>query len=388
MPQITFTEAQVRGLRQQPKTTWYTHAGDAYPGLHLAVGQSSKTWYLKKRNPMTGKTMTVNLGRYPAVSLELAANESKKRAAEIHNGTVASAEKMDTLRHAFEYHVSTKLSADKIKASTVRDYRSAMKNVDAIMDRKLESISHMELQRLLSSLSPPTARLCRAVIGASYRQARKHRPDLNNPAEGIELKAATKREPITKGDLSAIWKDMEQLPSHTERMAWIVVMLTGIRNSAVAQLRWTRDPKGERGHVELNKRVIHLPRMKNRLSRDIPISSLVVAALTAQKGKDPINVFPSEVRVGVPIHRLRSLPSSRVHDTRHHYTTACGKRQLPSYIIAFLRGDKINADAHQMVAHYMGDVADGEIVEQVTSTLVDQYGTTPDSALELIQSGT
>ncbi|MDE3027554.1 MAG: integrase family protein, partial [Paracoccaceae bacterium] len=272
MAKINFTEARVRDLKQSDKIAWYSHNGDAYPGLHLAVGQTTKTWYLKKRNPTTGKTQTINLGRYPAMSLELAGRRAKEIAAEVHNGTRGGA-KMDTLSDAFEYHCKTKRAAKKLSEDTERSYRSIMKNMDGFMNRKLENISHVGLQEHLNTLAPATARLIRAIIGASYRAARKQRPMLINPAEGIELESAKKREPITEtGDLATVWESILDIRSETRRMAWVVAMFTGIRHKSVVTLRWTPDPAGLAGHVDLVAKTIHLPKMKNRLARTLPIS--------------------------------------------------------------------------------------------------------------------
>jgi len=373
MPQLIFTESRVRDLKQQPKTTWYSHKGDKYPGLFLSVGQTTKTWYLKKRNPATSKTQTINLGRFPAMSLELARERAERLSSEIHNGTRGAVE-MITLSDAFEYHVATKRKSGKLAARTERDYRSTMKNMSDFMKMRLENISHAALQSHLSDLTPANARLCRAIVSASFRAARKQRPTLYNPTEGIELPSATKRETLTEFiDLKRVWDAINKV-TETRRMAWIVLMFTGIRSTNVRELRWDQ--------VDLDAKTIHLPKMKNQLARTLPISEIVVAAIEKQVGKDAILVFPS-IKEGAPIYHLDTIEGIvRQHDMRHHFTTAAGRAELPSYIIAFLRGDKMSADSHQMVAHYLGSVGSHAHVEAVSKVMLEQCGIPPASALE------
>lgn len=383
MTKISFTEARVRDLKPSDKIAWYSHKGDAYPGLHLAVGQTVKTWYLKKRNPTTGKTQTVNLGRYPAMSLELAAKRAKDTASEIHNGT-RGAVKMETLRDAFEFHCRTKRDADALSADTEKSYRSIMKRMDDFMDTRLENISHAALQTHLGTMPAATARLIKAIVSASYRAAKRQRRTLDNPAEGIQLKAVRRRDtelPIT--ELHRAWQEIEAIKSETKRMAWVVNVFTGIRHKSIVTLRWTPDPLRERGHVDLDNRLIHLPKMKNRLARDIPICDFVVKALEAQRGKDAVFVFPSDKKEGVPLYSMGRLSEGLgvAHDMRGHFVTAAARCELPSYVIEYLKGDKLSADGAKMVAHYLGSVGSHGHVERISAELRRHCGLLPDSDL-------
>jgi len=381
MAKISFTEARVRDLKQADKITWYSHKGDAYPGLHLAVGQTTKTWYLKKRNPITSKTQTINLGRYPAMSLELAGRRAKEIASEVHNGTRGTT-KMETLSDAFEYHCKTKRAAGSLSQGTEKSYRSIMKNMDDFMGRKLENISHVALQDHLSSMTPATGRLIKAIVSACYRTAKKQRRTLDNPAEGIDLKPVLRRETVVSTkDLSSVWDEIAEIKSETKRMAWIVALFTGIRHKSVVTLRWGKDPMGAAGHVDLDDMTIHLPKMKNRLARTIPISKMVSDALQAQAGKDAVYVFPSDVKEGVPLYSMGRLKSGITHDMRGHFATAGGMCELPSYIIAFLKGDKINADNHKMVAHYLGEVGSHAHVERISELIQEKCRMLPASTV-------
>jgi hypothetical protein len=74
MPKIRLTDSEVRKLSHGP-TTWYSEARpNMHAGLRLCVGRSMKTFYASKRNPHTGKVMSVALEHFrinPAHSLSL-----------------------------------------------------------------------------------------------------------------------------------------------------------------------------------------------------------------------------------------------------------------------------------------------------------------------------
>lgn len=62
MPKMRLTDSEVRKLSHCP-TTWYSELRpNMHAGLRLCVGRSMKTFYASKRNPHTGKVMSVMVG--------------------------------------------------------------------------------------------------------------------------------------------------------------------------------------------------------------------------------------------------------------------------------------------------------------------------------------
>lgn len=381
MPKMKFSDANVRKVGLADKTTWYSHDGDKYAGLRLCVGKTAKSWYLSKRNPTTGKVQSIQLGRFPGMGIDLASQAAEAQASDIHNGALGDAP-MRTLRDAFERHCDVKRGSDKLGAETERAYRSTLKaNATDLLDTKLERITHAALQNRVNDLQragkAATARLLKAVIHAAFKQARKQRPSLINPAEGIELRSATKRKTLTRtgDDLTPLLDGIMGVPTLQRRMAWIVMLFTGIRSTNVRTLRWDQ--------VDLDAMTVHLPKMKNGEERTLPISDVVVAAFKQVEGLDPILCFPSDKKREVPIYHLDRLDGiARQHDTRHHFTTAGGQAQLPDYTLAYLRGDKMSAGAHDMVAHYLGAVGSHAHVNAIAEAITGKCGTTSASLIE------
>ncbi len=96
----------------------------------------------------------------------------------------------------------------------------------------------------------------------------------------------------------------------------ILAIETGMRRGELLDLRWK--------HIDLTKRVAHLPVTKNGDHRDIPLSRRAVAALTdimARPGRDADRVFPmtgNSVRLAFEHLRVRAgTPDLRLHDLRH-----------------------------------------------------------------------
>jgi len=82
--QISLNDTEVERLKFGP-LKWYSHKGDRYPGLRVAVTKTAKTWYLSKRDPRTGKTRSIKLGRFPAMTRDMAWQEAEIKAARIDN---------------------------------------------------------------------------------------------------------------------------------------------------------------------------------------------------------------------------------------------------------------------------------------------------------------
>lgn len=143
--------------------------------------------------------------------------------------------------------------------------------------------------------------------------------------------------------------------------------------------------------------------MKNGETRTLPICDTVVAALSAIRSNYAF-VFPTTSRKtgetiyidhldtlmhptlkedmskldkkGNPI--LKPIPVLRQHDTRHHFTSACGPARVPSYAAAFLRGD-ITSDNRDddMVMEYQEDLDLHDLVMDIEKVIIDRIKVTP-----------
>lgn len=88
---------------------------------------------------------------------------------------------------------------------------------------------------------------------------------------------------------------------------------TGMRRGELLSLRWQ--------HIDLDKRVAHLPMTKNGTSRDVPLSTRAVATLRALRTGKSETVFtaaPNAVRLAWErLTRRLGLEDLHLHDLRH-----------------------------------------------------------------------
>lgn len=375
MPQIALTDKNIAKLPHPDKgTVWYSHNGDKYRGLHLAVGKTSKTFYAKKRVPGGNRIITQKLDRHPKLSLDAAYAKVRQLVNQIEGGQ-EDAHEIATFADAFGWHLQRSRKRP-LTESTKEGYRQIYKvHLQPLAMRPLEAIKQPEVERLLASKTPSIQGYCVRVIKAAFESARKGgRRDLINPAEFIEPPELSPRDPKTQtDDLPTIWRDLEKLDAQNLSV-WMVGMLTGIRHRSICRLRWTPDPAGYDGHLDLDKRAIVLPRMKNQQAREIPVAGLVMDILKAQKGDD-IWLFPSPTKEGVPVYRAKKIASAMFHDTRRHFTTCGGICQIAEYSLAYLRGDSVKqAVQGKAMAGYMGKTVDHAVADQIAACVLEKMG--------------
>jgi integrase len=95
-----------------------------------------------------------------------------------------------------------------------------------------------------------------------------------------------------------------------------------MRRGELLELRWE--------HVDLKRRVAHLPETKNGSTRDVPLSSAAVAVLTALPSGISGRVFStSETAITEGFQRAAKragLPDFRFHDLRHEATSRLAEK--------------------------------------------------------------
>lgn len=119
----------------------------------------------------------------------------------------------------------------------------------------------------------------------------------------------------------------------------IIAIETGMRRGEILGLRWE--------HVDLAKRVAHLPLTKNGDSRDIPLSRRAtdtLVTLLEQRKKDAELVFPmsgNSVRLAFEHLRVRAkLTNFHFHDLRHEAISRFFERGLNIAEVSAISGHK------------------------------------------------
>jgi integrase len=204
-------------------------------------------------------------------------------------------------------------------------------------------------------------------------------------AAELKVKQKPKKKPGILFDVNQPWPCIDlirEIMSPTRRVAWIVMLFTGIRSGNVCELRWS--------HVDLAKGTIKIDDLKNHLERDFPIADVVVAALNtlpqhegwvfpaesaSGHAEDLGHLSVTEVVDGVK-HQKKLL---RQHDTRRLFTTAARMELLPSYIIDQLRGD---TEKSVQDVYDQGSASRGH-ANQIAARILRQCGVGPDSPVDL-----
>ncbi|GJE61681.1 Tyrosine recombinase XerC [Methylobacterium trifolii] len=111
---------------------------------------------------------------------------------------------------------------------------------------------------------------------------------------------------------------------------------TGMRRGELLGLRWE--------HIDLDKRVAHLPQTKNGTSRDVPLSSRAVETLRGLRTGDSTTVFtaaPNAVRLAWERLRRRvSLEDLHLHDLRHEAVSRLFEKGFNVVEVAAISGHR------------------------------------------------
>ena len=119
----------------------------------------------------------------------------------------------------------------------------------------------------------------------------------------------------------------------------VFALETAMRQSEIASLTWK--------HVDLKKRVAHLPKTKNGESRDVPLSMKACALLEkrakVRKLKDPRVFSLNPHSIGQAFRRVcerAGIEDLRFHDLRHEATSRLFERGLNQMQVASITGHK------------------------------------------------
>ncbi len=394
---------QVRNAaKDKPKsgTVWYSHDGDKYPCLYLGVGKRAATWYFKGR--LNGKSRQKSLeATFPETTAAQAF--AKIDALAVHHGSETTSE-IKKVRDAWkEYRAGA-----TAKQSTLDDQESKLERyAETILNKSPTSVTLLDVRRCLLAIpSVSTRHHVKAALNNAYSIL-----DIPSPIPRGKLKAKqlgkVRKRPtfwkelcdanpeIDRRDWSPMWQAIMAVKNPLRRTAWVVMFFTGIRSDDVRSLRWDQ--------IDLARKTIRLDDMKNGETRTLPICDTVVAALSAIRSNYAF-VFPTtSTKTGetiyidhldtlmhptlkedtgkldnkaIPI--LKPIPVLRQHDTRHHFTSACGPARVPSYAAAFLRGD-ITSDNRDddMVMEYQEDLDLHDLVMDIEKVIIDRIKVTP-----------
>lgn len=338
MPNLKLTKAAIDKIALTPgKQTIYWDAD--LPGFGLLVGATKKTYIAQKRLP-GGKSLRLTVG---AVGEFTEVKDARARAGELMQDVragenpVAERKKAAaraaihdrTLREWLEAYLEYR---HDLRPKSITEYRRAVdRYMSAWADRPLHHITGDDVERLHRKLGshPATANGTMRALRAIWNFAAE-RDGALGACPTRRLKKAwfdveRRHGMVSEADLPRFWTACGELENPVMGDYLRFVLLTGMRRSEAAGLRWDE--------VDLVGRVVRLPAERNKAGRwfELPMSDLVHDILVRRRadGNDHGWVFPARSASGhveEPKFALDMVEQATgiqvtVHDLRRTFTT-------------------------------------------------------------------
>lgn len=322
-------------------------------GFIVEFRRSCTTFYFRYQD-IRGRHREIKLGRLGDVSLEQARKRAEQLKAETSLGgdPVADGERKRAIPTVASFiaerylpHVRERLrSAGNIDAYCRRI-------VPAIGTKALDSVTAADIaafrRRLLTAkLSNASVNRHLATVRSLFNLALKWGIyEGSNPASSPGMLAERHRDVYLSGDeTQALVRALDAEPNREAAAALMLLIVTGARKNEVLKARWE--------NVDLERRLLTVPRSKNGKTRHIALSSLAVRVLLIQLQRkrpgDDGYVFPGKV-VGKPLENVRCAwvrakkaaglrQDIRIHDLRHSFASALANNGVPLNEIGILLG--------------------------------------------------
>lgn len=387
---IDFTKpiALKKAAQQRPDvgTNWFKHNGDRFPGLLLGVGKTRATWYIKRR--VDGTTKSIKVGAYPALDASTAFKQGDTK-------TGVAKSSIRTVRDGWTFWCDTSQAQGGMSDNhRQRMTRQLEMHAKEIMDSNVADVSSSDVQAVLNSLmadgKKATARAVRIGIGNAFNFA-----PVANPVAQKQTRVAKSGETETQwavvarkhdldpDDWSTMWRAImaRREQNIIVGTAVAVMFLTGIRSENVRSLSWDQ--------VDLQNKTIHLTKMKNGLSRTLPVMDTVIDLLKAIRNTGSGWVFPAPSATGyitdpkgtyavIEVDGKDEGERERVflpHDGRRHVMQAAAEAFLPDYVAHFVRGDKKGGKDNDMLMKYLKRMGNHEASNKIEAAFIEKIGT-------------
>jgi integrase len=302
----------------------------AYPGLALRVSYGgAKSWSMFYRH--SGRLRRLELGRYPAVSLNAAREMWREARGSLAKGIDPRGE--DRNAETFAAAIAQWLASDDQKENRV----SSRKQVEGAVkgnllpmwgERRVDSITKRDILAVLDTVkarAPVMAKFVYAVLGQFFKWAIYRDIVAINPMATVKpIKAASSRDRVlTDDELVSVWRATYEGPYGA---AARLLMLTGARREEISQLKW--------GEIVGTNIELAADRTKNGEAHTIPLSTPAREVLASIKraagdyifsvdgGKKPLNGWsPAKVKLD----KAANIAPWRIHDLRRTLATGLQK---------------------------------------------------------------
>jgi integrase len=344
-------------------------------GFGLAVSAKGAKSYFVLRSTNGRQTRFV-FGRYDEITVGEARAKARKLLAQMTLGVNPQAERQAaraaerrakvrgfTLGDAWALYKGT-LVAKGRSAVTVNGYDYALSTyLHDWLDRPLGAITRAEVRARHRQIADEVGRgkyikrskfhknhrrgeasgkgtangVMRAFRAVWNRALREHQDLPISPTVNIDWFPEQRRTTVIAADGMKKWyAEVMALTSPVRRDYLRFVLFTGLRRTSAAEVRWE--------HVDLEKRLLHVPRPKGGKAFDLPLSNYLVELLKARRKENEILflesafVFPATKSKTGHISEPRDTSGGNytIHDLRRTFITVAESLDVSPYAIKLL----------------------------------------------------
>ncbi len=217
---------------------------DQVSGLRVVVGKTSASYKLMSRiNDGSKRYVSIVIGRTDEVSLKAARDEAARLRLALRRGEDPRSAKTEVpnVELAFDRFLSAR---PDLSAKTVEWYHKMLKGPLSSIRRmpvdKLEREQVRALHEKLSKSAPTMAngsmRLLKAIINDV---ARTHDLPPNVVSRAVKMNKRKARDwAVPPEEMPTLWRELDAMDHPIRRVAWTVLLTTGLRSNDVRSMRW------------------------------------------------------------------------------------------------------------------------------------------------------
>jgi site-specific recombinase XerD len=328
------------------------------PGFFVLIGKRRKSFMVQGefwRDGVREFTVQVKLGDFGEMSTREARSKAKDALGSIARGqrpghAVEPRSGSITLRQAWERYRDAHMKRKGRSAGTIENYRDHMERLfEDWLDRPLARLGRQpnlvaeRHDKITNDHGPYIANGSMRSLRAVYNHARKSNTDLSpvNPVMAIDWNKEHRRQTgMGQKDVAGWLRELHDLASPLRREFHLLTLLSGSRPTALKNVRIE--------HVDLRRRVIHIPRPKGGEEKafDVPLSRPMIRCIvrTIRLGRiihpelAKLWLFPADSQTGhlVEHKEERGALSKWGNELRQSYRTlgqAAGVSELDIHLL-------------------------------------------------------
>ena len=245
--QWAFTQRRLDRLGFAPAGRREHYRDAKTPGLVLAIGEHSKTFYLIKR--IGSRVRRLRLGAYPQLSIAEARAKATASAHAVNQGQSPLPRRV-TLRQAWEAYLLHKADGNRTRDRAVRqwsvylapwaDWRLSDLTVSVVSDLKRGIVTKAGGTKKALNGGQTVANRVLALLSALFTQARKHCGWRGgNPVMDVERFAENRRVRYLAGpEAKRLFAALDEHPNPPIRDLMYLLLWTGARKGNVLAMHW------------------------------------------------------------------------------------------------------------------------------------------------------